>query len=160
MNLIGLRRFILGSFDLLVLVGVVVPLLLGIRLKLHALPELIADGPLAFGSALSWGFIAVVPILFTLYLAGRKTEPKGYYIFILAIIAVLLRLVFVLGINDEFFSDYLTMWNFALSVTQGEKELLATTIPGNTYASLSVTRCNAIGWQGVLDLKLPIYSLQ
>ena len=68
MNLIGLRRFVLGSLDLLILVGIVVPLLLGIRLKLHALPMLIAVEQLPFGSALSLGLYRSCPQYYLRYI--------------------------------------------------------------------------------------------
>lgn len=109
-----------GLTDLLVLLGVLLPLVLGLIYRLYHLPALLADGPLdsipvylTLPLALL-PFIAAAVVLFT-----ERSLSKGW-ILVVVFLALLSRLVYVLSVDNALISDYKTMWDFALAVQRGE----------------------------------------
>ncbi|MCK7578232.1 MAG: hypothetical protein MZV65_22500 [Chromatiales bacterium] len=114
--------------SLMILVGVVLPLMLGIRFRLHHAPALLADGPLAINHVIAWGAFAILPFLIASYFAVRATAPRLIYLVVIVVCAILLRAVYLVAIDDVFFSDYRTMWDFTQSVINGEHSRHAATI--------------------------------
>ncbi|WP_046061164.1 hypothetical protein [Methylotuvimicrobium alcaliphilum] len=122
------RRFIVGGSGLLVFIGVILPLMLAFWFRLHYAPVLLADGPLTLGAALSWGSLAVMPWLLAAYWARCTAPPPWPHLTILMIAALLLRVLYLIAIDNNFSSDYRTMWDFTLAVLNGERPLLAASI--------------------------------
>jgi hypothetical protein len=120
-------RFLIGTKNLLIVSGVIVPFMLGMRLRIHVLPDLLSIGSLSLSQAYLVGLSALIPIGLTLFLAFRRKDPHIYHFFILIIIGLTLRFIFVFAINNQLLSDYLTMWNYAQSVILGEAALPAKT---------------------------------
>ena len=119
-----LCRVSLGGIDLLVVVGVILPLFLGAMFKLHWFPHLIENGPLSLGVAIAIGCIALVPIIATLILSSRCAPQAFAFAFWgILFIALLLRIAWVLSVENSFGSDYLTMWQFVTDVVNGTREL-------------------------------------
>jgi 4-amino-4-deoxy-L-arabinose transferase-like glycosyltransferase len=113
-------RLTSGAVDLLVILGIIVPLLLGARFKLHWFPTLVGEGPLSIGIAIAIGCLALVPIAVTLLLASQKSR-RTLLIAAWGIIgiALVLRTAWVLAVDNSFTSDYLTMWNYVIDLVNG-----------------------------------------
>lgn len=122
------RHFIVGATGLMILVGVILPSMLAFWFRLHYAPTLLADGPLTLGVALAWGSLAVLPWLLAAYWARRSVPPPWPHLAILVVVALLLRVVYLIAVDNTFTSDYRTMWDFTLAVLNGERPLSAASI--------------------------------
>ncbi|MCK7579223.1 MAG: hypothetical protein MZV65_28160 [Chromatiales bacterium] len=119
------RQFVVGAMSLMILIGVALPLMLGIRFRLHHAPALLADGPLSLWTVLLWGALAILPFLLAISLAIRTSPPRLAHLFAIVIGALLLRTVYLIAVDDVFVSDYRIMWDFTQSVLNGDRLLRA-----------------------------------
>ena len=103
-------RFIVGAVGLMILVGVILPLMLAFWFRLHYAPTLLADGPLTLGAALAWGSLAVLPWLLAAYWARRAAPPPWPHLAVIVVVALLLRVVYLIAVDNTFTSDYRSMW--------------------------------------------------
>lgn len=111
----------IGLMDAMVLLGVALPLLLGLLYRLHILPALLADGPLEVTSApvLSFAFLAILPVMAAIAVMAAKRLPDRVLVIGIALLAVLVRLVFTGSVDTILSSDYKSIWDFAVALQDG-----------------------------------------
>lgn len=111
----------LGMMDSLVLLGVVLPLFLGLLYRVHILPSLLVDGPLEMVSApvLSFAFLAILPIAAAIIVLASKRVPGRAWLISVGLLAILVRLVFTNSVDTILTSDYKSIWDFAVGLQEG-----------------------------------------
>lgn len=118
-----LRVGVLGLMDCLLLLGVFLPILLGLLYRLHILPSLLRDGPLEVISApvLSFAFLAFLPFAAAVATLTGKRVPGNSWVLGVVFLAILIRLVFINSVDTDLTSDYKSIWDFAVGLHEGSR---------------------------------------